>query len=70
MDENRLKPFFARLPEPNLTGGPFAVVQSPTAPLQPIHPVDLYQAAFEKAKQEYQLNRLFNPEHYEDGGGI
>ncbi len=69
MDENRLRPFFARLPE-NLAGGQFAVVHTPTAPLQPIHPVDLYQAAYEKAKQEYQLNRLFNPEHYEDGGGI
>jgi|GEM_PF-4586807 len=70
MDDNRLKPYFGRLPEQHSIGGQFIVVQSPTAPLQPIHPADLYQAAYEKAKQEYQLNRLFNPDHYEEGGGI
>lgn len=72
MDENRLQSYFKNSPAAQFKGDQFMVVQSPweQLPLQIIKPADLYQAAYQKAKEEYELNRLFNPDYYEEGGGI
>jgi hypothetical protein len=31
---------------------------------------DIYQMAAAKARQDYELDKLFNPEYYGDGSGI
>ena len=44
--------------------------EAPEAPFSPVPLKDIYQAAYERARQDYEINRLFNPEFYEDGSGI
>lgn len=36
----------------------------------PVSFSDIYRSAYETAKRDYELNRLFNPHYYDDGGGI
>ena len=70
MHENRMKAFLSGSPQP-IDGVNFSMIQSPTmSPLHAINPADMYQAAYQKAKEEYELNRLYNPDYYGDGGGI
>jgi hypothetical protein len=40
----------------------FAPVVS-TSPILAVHPGDVFQAAFEKAKWDHELDRLFNPDY-------
>ncbi len=71
MFENRLHRYFSRTSRLATTLTPGDTPKATNSfPCQPIGAADIYQAAFERARQDYELNRLFNPEFYKDGSGI
>jgi hypothetical protein len=74
MFQNRISELFAMSPaeQPMRTnanavhpGMAMAVQLLPMVTLQ-----DIYQMAAAKARQDYELDKLFNPEYYGDGSGI
>lgn len=71
MMENRLHPYFSPAAQNAVIVVPNNGPTMPAnGPLPTATANEIYRAAFQRAQQDYELNRLFNPEFYEDGGGI
>ena len=70
MFENRISGLFQpSQSEDRQSGGPSAATGTQFLPLASTQ--DIYQAAQARARYDYELDVLFNPEHYGDqGSGI
>jgi hypothetical protein len=69
MFENRISGLYRSSAPPDETLGRYV---APAAQLFPMASIeDVYQAAQTRARNEYELDKLFNPEYYGDhGSGI
>jgi hypothetical protein len=67
MFENRIS---AQFPQNLPPGGErSAVIPAPQATILPVVSLEsIYQLAAERAVRDYELDRLFNPDHYGDNG--
>ena len=70
MFANRLQSYFT--PSNTIIAAPPANWPdvSQDVPWSPVAIKDIYQAAYDRARQDYEISRLFNPEFYGDGSGI
>lgn len=75
MYENRIREQFQFAFAPSLqvsvSNVPPSVPATVAAPLLPIVKTqDIYQMAAAKARYDFELDKLFNPDYYGDGAGI
>jgi hypothetical protein len=70
MFANRISEMFQLAPAAaNVPASPIAAAT--VAQLLPVVSVrDIYQMAAARARYDYELDKLFNPEYYGDGAGI
>lgn len=76
MFENRISEQFQFTSAPNFQMStvnippsvPAAMTAAPILPMVSMQ--DIYQMAAAQARYDYELDRLFNPEYYDNGSGI
>jgi hypothetical protein len=73
MFQNRIQGFVSTSAS-NFAVAPFSVTSAiPAVPPQfgaPVQIADIYQAAKKRAVEDYELDKLFNPDFYHQGDGI
>lgn len=70
MFSNRITGQFLPNPSPPVAAPTATSVAQVSQLLPTISTHDLYQMAAAKARYDYELDRLFNPEFYNNGSGI